>query len=67
MLDGTDVADEPPADDELVFLRTDAVTYRLHWDDAQMLGVPDGSVVFDADGDLVAHMSAGEMVSLVGD
>jgi hypothetical protein len=67
VLDGTDVAAEPPADDDLVFLRTDAVTYHLHWDDAQQLNVPDGSVVFDADGDLVAHMSAGEMVNLVDD
>lgn len=67
VLDGTAVADETPADDELVFLRTDAVTYHLHWDDAQQLSVPDGSVVFDADGDLVAHTSAGELVSLVDD
>ena len=67
MLDGAAVADETPADDDLVFLRTDAVTYHLNWDDAQQLSVPDGSVVFDADGDLVAHMSAGELVSLVDD
>jgi len=66
-LDGTDVADESPADDEMVFLRTEAVTYRLSWDDAQRLTVPDGSVIFDADGDLVARVSAGELLSLVGD
>ena len=67
VLDGAAVADETPADKDLVFLRTDAVTYHLNWDDAQQLSVPDGSVVFDADGDLVAHMSAGELVSLVDD
>jgi len=67
VLDGTNVAAEPPDDDDLVFLRTDDVTYHLHWDDAQQLNVPDGSVVFDADGDLVAHVSAGEMVNLVDD
>ena len=67
VLDGAAVADEAPADDDLVYLRTDAVTYHLHWDDARQLGVPDGSVVFDADGDLVAHVSAGQLVSLVDD
>ena len=67
VLDGTDVAEQPPAGDEMVFLRTEAVTYQLRWDDAQQLSVPDGSVVFDTDGDLVAHVSAGELLSLVGD
>ena len=65
-LDGTDVAAESPADDEMVFLRTEAVTYRLSWDDAQRMNVPDGSVIFDAEGDLVARVSAGELLSLVG-
>ena len=37
------------------------------FDDAQRLTVPDGSVIFDADGDLVARVSAGELLSLVGD
>lgn len=67
VLDGTDVAQQPPADDEMVFLRTEAVTYELRWDDAQQLSVPDGSVVFDADGDLVARVDAGELLSLVGE
>jgi hypothetical protein len=65
-VDGTDVADTPPSGDEMVFLRTEAVTYRLSWNDAQQLTVPDGSVVFDADGDLVARVSDGLLVSLVG-
>lgn len=67
VLDGTDVAQQPPADDEMVFLRTEAVTYELRWDDAQQLRVPDGSVVFDAEGDLVARVDAGELLSLVGE
>jgi hypothetical protein len=66
-LDGTAVADEFPTNDEMVFLRTAAVTYHLPWGDAQQLPVPDGSVVFDADGDLVARVSAGELLSLVDD
>ena len=65
-VDGTDVADDAPADDEMVFLRTEAVTYRLSWGEAQQMPVPDGSVVFDADGDLVARVSDGDLLSLVG-
>jgi hypothetical protein len=64
-VDGTDVADGAPADDDLVFLRTEAVTYRLSWGEAQQMPVPDGSVVFDADGDLVARVSDGDLLSLV--
>jgi hypothetical protein len=66
-LDGTDVAHEPPASDEMVLLRTEAVTYRLRWDEVSQLTVPDGSVVFDADGDLVARVSGGDLLSLVDD
>lgn len=66
-VDGTDVADTTPDDDETVFLRTEAVTYRLPWSDAKHLSVPDGSVVFDDDGDLVARVTGGELVSLVGE
>jgi len=67
VLDGTEIAAESPSDDDMVFLRTDAVTYEVRWDDAQRLSVPDGSVVFDTDGDLVARVSAGELLSLVDD
>ncbi len=66
-LDGTDVAHESPANDEMVFLRTEAVTYRLRWDEVPQLIVPDGSVVFDADGDVVARVSGGDLLSLVDD
>ena len=66
-LDGTDVANEPPTDDEMVFLRTEAVTYQLQWDEVRQLTVPDGSVVFDAAGDLVARVSGGDLLSLVDD
>lgn len=67
VLDGVDVAEEPPADHDIVFLRTEAVTYQLPWGDARRLSVADGSVVFDDDGDLVARMSAGKLLSLIGD
>jgi hypothetical protein len=64
-VDGTDMAEDAPADDELVFLRTEAVTYRLSWSGAKQMPVPDGSVVFDADGDLVARVTNGDLLSLV--
>ena len=66
-LDGTDVAEALPADDEMVFLRTEAVTYRLPWDDVALVNAPDGSVVFDTTGDVVARVAGGELVTLVGD
>lgn len=66
-LDGTDVADTAPGDDEIVFVRTEAVTYRMQWDDAQMIEAPDGSVIFDSHGDLVAHVADGDLISLVDD
>jgi hypothetical protein len=65
-VDGTDVADAAPAVDEMVFLRTEAVTYRLSWGDVQRMTVPDGSVVFDDEGDLVARVTEGNLLSLVG-
>ena len=64
-VDGTQVADATPSGDDTVFVRTEAVTYQLTWDLAQHMDVPDGSVIFDADGDLVARVSEGDLLSLV--
>jgi hypothetical protein len=64
-VDGTQVADAAPAGDDTVFVRTEAVTYQLTWALAQHMDVPDGSVIFDADGDLVARVSEGDLLSLV--
>jgi len=64
-VDGTEVADTAPDGDDTVFVRTEAVTYQLTWDLAQLMHVPDGSVIFDADGDLVARVSEGDLLSLV--
>jgi len=65
-LDGTAVADEMPADGDMVLLRTEAVTYRLQWDEVQFVNAPDGSVVFDTAGDVLARVAGGELVTLVG-
>jgi hypothetical protein len=66
-LDGTAVADELPLADDVVLVRTEAVTYEMRWTHAQSMAAPDGSVVFDLDGELVALVEAGELVSLVDD
>jgi hypothetical protein len=65
-LDGRDVADELPDAADLVLLWTEAVTYQLTWSDVTVLSIPDGSVVVDMDGDLVAHVSDGRLVTLSG-
>ena len=64
-VDGRRVADEDPDDDDTVYVRTDAVTYRSTWEVAQQMDVPDGSVVFDDDGELVARVTDGDLLSLV--
>ena len=64
-LDGRQVTPQLPAPTELVLLRTEAVTYRLRWVDVPLLTVPDGSVVVDSQGDLVAHVSRGRLILLV--
>jgi hypothetical protein len=66
-LDGTDIADELPDDADMVFVRTEAVTYELRWDQVPAMSAPDGTVVFDTDGDLLAHVARGELVTLVDD
>jgi hypothetical protein len=66
-LDGTAVADELPLADDVVLVRTEAVTYEMRWTHAQTMAAPDGSVVFDLEGELVAHVTSGELVSLVDD
>jgi hypothetical protein len=64
-LDDTQVADATPTGNDTVFVRTEAVTYQLTWDLAQHLVVPDGSVIFDVDGELVARVNDGDLLSLV--
>lgn len=66
-LDGTGIASQAPRSADMVFVRTEAVTYRLRWDEATMLTLSDGSVIFDANGDLVAYVTKGELQRLVDD
>ncbi|MGB0113453.1 MAG: hypothetical protein WBP59_09560 [Ilumatobacteraceae bacterium] len=64
-LDGVDVATDEPDADETVYVRTDDVTYRVRWGHVAELGAPDGTVVFDAAGDLIARVNGGVLLSLV--
>jgi hypothetical protein len=66
-LDGRHIADELPDPADLVLLRTEAVTYQLTWSEVTTLPIPDGSVVVDMDGDLVAHASDGRLITLSDD
>jgi len=66
-LDGRRVTEQLPPPTELVLLRTEAVTYHIRWVDVPLLAVPDGSVVVDSQGDLVAHVSRGRLVLLAAD
>lgn len=66
-LDGTDVAERFPAASDQVFVRTEAVTYALPWGQVPYMSSPDGTVVFDASGDLLAHVVAGRLVTIVGE
>lgn len=64
-LDGLQAARQLPKPTELILLRTEAVTYQLRWVDVPLLEVPDGSVIVDSLGDLVAHVSHGDLILLV--
>lgn len=66
-IDGTAVADAIPADTDVVLVHTDEVTYRLTWGQVPFLNLPDGSVVFEIDGDLVAHVTGGVLLTITDD
>lgn len=66
-LDGTGIATELPDVHDIVLVRTEAVTYQLPWGEVPFLDVPDGSVVFDRVGNLLAHVADGVLITLVGE
>jgi len=66
-LDGTGIATELPDLHDIVLVHTEAVTYQLPWGEVPFLDVPDGSVVFDRLGNLLAHVADGVLITLVGD
>jgi hypothetical protein len=66
-LDGTGVAATLPRSDDIVYVHTDAVTYRLPWGHVPSLAPPDGSVVFDADNSVVAIVDDGQLLMVADD
>lgn len=66
-LDNSHVADQRPDNRDMVLVRTEDVTYRLEWGSVPLIDVADGSVVFDASGDIVARVSGGELRVVVDD
>lgn len=64
-VDDTEVATERPRADSSVLVRTDKVTYRVKWAQVPMLTAPDGTVVYDLDGRVVARVIGGELQTLV--
>jgi hypothetical protein len=66
-LDGTGIAPGEPDATDVVLVRTDAVTYRLPWGQVPLLDMPDGTVVFTVEGDLLAHVRRGDLVVLNAD
>ncbi len=43
------------------------MTYHCTWADVELLEMPDGTMVADDHGDLVAHVDEGQVVALVED
>jgi len=62
----TQVAEDPPTASQPVMVQTDDVTYHCTWADVATLAVPDGAIVVDLDGALVAHVDDGELVEVAG-
>ncbi len=54
-----------PAGDERVYVFTDSHTYSVWWSQLDRLVAPDGAVVVNADGELVATFSDDQLVVLV--
>lgn len=61
------VAARLPKASETVMIQTADVTYRCTWADVKLLEMPDGTMVADDRGALVAHVDEGEVVALVED
>jgi hypothetical protein len=61
------VADRLPKSSEAVMVQTADVTYHCTWADVALLEMPDGTMVVDGHGDLVAQVDEGEVVALVED
>jgi hypothetical protein len=66
-VEGPTVAARLPKSSEAVMIQTSDVTYRCTWGDVEWLEMPDGTMVADDRGELVAHVDEGKIVALVED
>jgi len=60
------VAEDLPTAREQVMVQTDDVTVHCTWADVQEMPMPDGAIVVDLDGALVARVDDGELVESAG-
>ena len=59
------MADELPESSDDVMIQTADMTYHCTWGDVELLEMPDGTMVVDDQGELVAHVDDGEFIPLV--
>jgi hypothetical protein len=59
-----DVADHLPDPLDAVMVQTEDVTYHCTWGVVELLEMPDGTLILDDQGELVAHVDEGEFVAL---
>lgn len=60
------VAEDAPTARQQVVVQTDDVTYHCTWRQVAMLSMPDGTMVVDLDGELVAYVHDGELLEAAG-
>ncbi len=60
------VAERAPTARQRVIVQTDDVTYRCRWAQVAMAGMPDGAIVVDLSGALVAYVDDGHVVEVAG-
>lgn len=58
------VAEELPESLDPVMIQTDDVTYHCTWGVVELLEMPDGTMILDDQGELVAHVDEGEFIAL---
>lgn len=64
---GTTTARALPEPHERVVVRTEAATYRMSWEDVAWFNLPDGAVVIDRSGAVVARVERGVLQLLPDD
>ncbi len=61
------VAEQLPDSLDAVIVQTDDMTYHCTWGVVELLEMPDGTLILDDHGELVAHVDEGEFVALAAE